>query len=175
MALSDLINPFHIYVFSTSFWYFLRGIVRVIDPATVCGWFRPPSQGFVDPNDLELYTTRTDAYCLLALSFILLIISDAVPLPSSYTTSALVPPPSDTTRPKSPYARAIIFVTLLHHAATCAGAYTHWVKPTHWTVAMSIGVWGNLALIAVGIVALRSDFDGKRDVVAAGRKVGKTA
>lgn len=30
-------------------------------------------------------------------------------------------------------------------------------------------------MIAVGIVALRSDFDGKRDVVVAGRKVGKTA
>jgi hypothetical protein len=38
----------------TSFWYFLRGIVRVIDPATVCDWFRPPSQ-LAEPNG-EFYT-----------------------------------------------------------------------------------------------------------------------
>ncbi|KXT17857.1 hypothetical protein AC579_5885 [Pseudocercospora musae] len=35
-------NTYHAYVFGTSFWYFLRGTMRIIDPATVCGWFRPP-------------------------------------------------------------------------------------------------------------------------------------
>lgn len=153
-------QTYHAYVFGTSFWYFLRGIVRVIDPATVsstarltggilliiicdiqvCGWFRPPVDGLlVEPNDLELYTTRTDAFCLLALAAILLAVSDALPLPGAITGSSL----SDyaPVSYKKPYARAVILITILHHVATGVGAYSHWCLESHRTIAMDIGRW----------------------------------
>ena len=151
----------------TSFWYFLRGIMRVIDPATVCGWFRPPIDMPMEPNgkprtsppssshpntfhtDLELYTTRTDAFCLLSLSAILLVISDAIPLPKGLTGSQL----ADTGN-KKPYARAIVLITILHHIATGIGSYSHWVRPSHHTIAMDIGVYGNIFFTALGVVAL---------------------
>ncbi|KAF7187397.1 hypothetical protein HII31_11286, partial [Pseudocercospora fuligena] len=158
-------NTYHAYVFGTSFWYFLRGIMRVIDPATVCGWFRPPVDTPMEPNgtltlphppthtylhpDLELYTTRTDAFCLLSLSAILLVISDAIPLPKGLTGSQL----ADTGN-KKPYARAIVLITILHHIATGIGSYSHWVRPSHHTIAMDIGVYGNVFFTALGVVAL---------------------
>ncbi|CZT20588.1 uncharacterized protein RCC_06446 [Ramularia collo-cygni] len=153
MSLRALVNPFHAYCFGTSFWYLLRGTVRAIDPATVCGWFRPPAQGGIDPNDLELYTTRVDAWGLLALSAILLVISDAVPLPKSMTGSSLTDSSVSITA-KKPYAKAVIVITMLHHFATGCGSYQHWKLPTHRTVAMDIGVWGNVGLFALGIAAL---------------------
>ncbi|KAI5370209.1 hypothetical protein Slin15195_G010870 [Septoria linicola] len=145
-------NTYHAYVFGTSFWYALRGIVRVIDPATVCGWFRPPVHGYVEPNDLELYTTRTDAFSLLALAAILLAVSDAVPLPAGVTGSSLSDYVPSTY--KKPYARAVVVITMLHHIATGIGAWSHWKLDSHHTVAMDIGVYGNIGLVLLGIAAL---------------------
>ncbi|CAK1355616.1 uncharacterized protein RHO25_000707 [Cercospora beticola] len=151
-SLLQYADTYHAYVFGTSFWYFLRGIVRVIDPATVCGWFRPPIQGAVEPNDLELYTTRTDAFCLLALAAILLAVSDAVPLPAGLTGSSLSDYAPVTY--KKPYARAVVLITILHHVATGFGAWSHWRYASHHTVAMDIGVYGNIGLVVLGLAAL---------------------
>ncbi|EME87385.1 uncharacterized protein MYCFIDRAFT_89428 [Pseudocercospora fijiensis CIRAD86] len=137
-------NTYHAYIFGTSFWYFLRGIVRIIDPATVCNWFRPPIDMPIKPNDLELYTLRTDAFCLLTLSATLLILADAIPLPQNLTGSQLSEFPATTTKQKKPYAKAVILITVLHHVATGIGAFSHWSRPSHWTVAMEIGVYGNV-------------------------------
>jgi len=149
----ELANPYHAYIFGTSFWYFLRGIMRVMDPATVAGWFRPPVMSPATPNDLELYTIWTDGFQLLTLSMILLVLGDAVPLPKSLAGSSLVET-STTTAVKKPYARAVILLTIFHHVTTGFGAYQHWAKPTHHTAAMDIGVYGNVALTALGIAAL---------------------
>lgn len=108
--------------------------------------------------DLELYTTRTDAFCLLALSATLLAVSDAVPLPSSYAGSKLAD--AAPTAAKKPYARAVILITVLHHIATGIGAGSHWLHPTHNTVAMMIGVYGNIALTVLGVVALTHGLGG---------------
>ncbi|KAL9535946.1 hypothetical protein SMMN14_01086 [Sphaerulina musiva] len=162
-SLLQYANTYHAYVFGTSFWYFLRGIVRVIDPATVCGWFRPPVDGLlVEPNDLELYTTRTDAFCLLALAAILLAVSDALPLPGAITGSSL----SDyaPVSYKKPYARAVILITILHHVATGVGAYSHWCLESHRTIAMDIGVFGNVGLVALGIAALQYGLEDRSGV-----------
>jgi hypothetical protein len=69
-------------------------------------------------------------------------------LNSSFTTS-----PS-ATRNKRPYAPAIIFITILHHIATGIGSYSHWSRPSHRTIAMDIGVWGNVGLTLLGVAAL---------------------
>ncbi|KXS95623.1 hypothetical protein AC578_3549 [Pseudocercospora eumusae] len=152
-------NTYHAYIFGTSFWYFLRGITRVIDPSTVCDWFRPPIDMPKEANDLELYTTRTDAFCLLSLSAILLVISDAMPLPKGLSGSQLSEPGSN----KKPYARAIVLITILHHVATGIGAYGHWIRPSHHTVAMDIGVYGNVFLSVLGVVALVYGFGKEED------------
>ncbi|KAK4508279.1 hypothetical protein PRZ48_002017 [Zasmidium cellare] len=152
-TIRELTNTYHAYVFGTSFWYFLRGITRVIDPETVCDWFRPPKDGHPTANDLELYTTWTDAWCLLSLSAILLVLADAVPLPASIAGSSLSAA-SSTPRSKKPYAKAVVIITMLHHAATGYGAFQHWIQPSHHTIAMDIGVYGNVALIALGAAAL---------------------
>jgi len=35
---------YHAYTYGTAFWYFLRGITRLLTPETVITWFRPPYQ-----------------------------------------------------------------------------------------------------------------------------------
>lgn len=43
---------------------------------------------------------------------------------------------------------------MLHHAATGYGAFQHWIQPSHHTIAMDIGVYGNIAFFALGAAAL---------------------
>ncbi|KAK3655149.1 hypothetical protein LTR56_003570 [Elasticomyces elasticus] len=141
----------------TAFWYFLRGSMRIISPVTVAEWFRPPAQAHLvklgaEPNDLELYNIRTDAWGLITIAMMLLALADAVPLPASMVGSSLSDPAPSTY--KKPYARAAVLITLFHHITTGIGAYQHWKLETHHTIAMDIGVYGNVALTALGAAAL---------------------
>lgn len=43
-------QPYHAYIFGTSFWYALRGMARLTDPVRVSGWFRPPAQPVLTPS-----------------------------------------------------------------------------------------------------------------------------
>ena len=43
---------------------------------------------------------------------------------------------------------------MFHHITTGIGSFTHWLHPTHHTIAMDIGVYGNMALTVLGAVAL---------------------
>jgi hypothetical protein len=43
-------QPFHAYIFGTSFWYGLRGFARLTDPVRVSTWFRPPAQPVLTPS-----------------------------------------------------------------------------------------------------------------------------
>jgi hypothetical protein len=79
-------------------------------------------------------------------------VSDAVPLPDNLVGSAFTVPSSE--KGKKPYARAVIILTIFHHIATMSGALTHWLKPSHHTIAMDIGVYANIGLTALGIAAL---------------------
>ncbi|KAK0941840.1 hypothetical protein LTR29_006566 [Friedmanniomyces endolithicus] len=148
--------------------------MRIISPTTVAEWFRPPGQyslGVPNPTgacrqpsgkpttnliylpDLELYNIRTDAWGLLTLAMLLLALADAVPLPASLVGSSLASPNAPS-QYKKPYARAAVLITLFHHVATGVGAYQHWRLESHHTVAMDIGVYGNVGLIALGVSAL---------------------
>lgn len=157
----------------TSFWYALRGLCRIVDPIRVSEWFRPPAQPVLQPSgkpkdslknrqyhqqgtaivphlandiapDLELYNIWTDGWQLITLAILLTTLSGAVPLPGATSDS----------RAKKPYARAAVWATIFHHVTTAYGAYQHWVKPTHYTAAMAIGVWANVFLTVAGFVAL---------------------
>jgi len=66
--------------------------------------------------------------------------------------SALTSPESS--HHKKPYARAVVAITIFHHVMTGIGSFQHWRMPSHRTVAMDIGVWGNVGLTALGIAAL---------------------
>ena len=39
---TKLYTIFYLHNTGTAFWYFLRGTMRIVDPARVAGWFRPP-------------------------------------------------------------------------------------------------------------------------------------
>ena len=94
-----------------------------------------------------------------------MVLSDAVPLPGSLVGSSFAAPGSESG--KKPYAKAMILITIFHHLTTAFGAYQHWIKPTHRTVAMDIGVFANVALTALGIAALAfglDDHDDRRPV-----------
>ncbi|QIW97577.1 hypothetical protein AMS68_003095 [Peltaster fructicola] len=161
----SLVDTYHAYFFGTAFWYGLRGMARVTDPARVSSWFRPPAQPS-SPNDLELYTIWTDGFQLLTLAMIMVVFAAAVPLPTeifgSFSGSAA------TQKALKPFARALILATLFHHITTGIGAYTHWVRPSHHTVAMDIGVYGNVGLTLLGIAALVS---GLREPSSSTKKV----
>merc|ERR1711939_1224558 len=76
----------HGYCLGTAAWYTLRGGCRIWDPAMVVGWFRPPAQRHLEPNDLELYNVRTDAWGLLSLAGVMVTISQAVPYPRLFAS-----------------------------------------------------------------------------------------
>jgi len=79
---------------------------------------------------------------------LLLALADAVPLPASLVGSSLSDPaPSQY---KKPYARAAVLITLFHHVTTGIGAYQHWRLTSHHTVAMDIGVYGNVGVVLGG-------------------------
>lgn len=157
LATNPSSQTYHAYVFGTSFWYSLRGFMRIVSPATVISWFRPPQDGLPAPNDLELYTTRTDAFGLITLAALLLVLCDAVPLPASLVGSAATAPTSSSS--KKPYARAMILLTIFHHITTGIGSYSHWIHASHRTPAMDIGVFGNIGLTVLGVAALMWGFD----------------
>lgn len=147
--------------------------MRIVSPATVIAWFRPPIDGLPEPNDLELYTTRTDAFGLLTLAALLLVLCDAVPLPSSLVGSAATAPASPGS--KKPYARAMILLTMFHHVTTGIGSFGHWVRESHRTAAMDIGVFGNAGLCLLGVAALMRgvDDEGAKTAAPAGAKKGR--
>ncbi|KAI7280912.1 hypothetical protein KC345_g4479 [Hortaea werneckii] len=157
-TIKGLTNTYHAYVFGTAFWYSLRGFMRIVDPAMVASWFRPPVQAYreqigVEPNDLELYNIRTDAWGLLTIAMLLVTLADAVPLPPTLAGSSLTNSTAPTSY-KKPYARAAVLITIFHHITTGVGAYQHWKLDTHHTVAMDIGVYGNVGLTVLGFAAL---------------------
>jgi hypothetical protein len=104
------------------------------------------------PTDLELYTIWTDGWQLITLALMLLIFSNVVPLPSALTGKSAS---STSQTAAKPYAKLAIMATMFHHITTGYGAYTHWVKDSHHTKAMDIGVYGNVALTALGLAALQ--------------------
>ena len=89
--------------------------------------FRPPADKHVENNDLERYNVRTDAWCLVTLSGLLVSLTGAVPYASNALSSGAT---SLTTRLPSrglatkEYAKVAIMWTMFHHVATAAGSYT---------------------------------------------------
>jgi hypothetical protein len=125
---------------------------------TRTGQLHPPTnQPFLtrlpSSADLELYTIWTDGWQLITLALMLLIFSNVVPLPAALTGNRTNSSTSQTAA--KPYAKLAIMATIFHHVTTGYGAYTHWVRDSHHTKAMDIGVYGNVALTALGLVALR--------------------
>ena len=81
----------------------------------------------MENNDLERYNVRTDAWCLVTLSGLLVSLTGAVPYASSALSSGAM---SLTTRLPSrglaskDFAKVAIMWTMFHHVATAAGSYT---------------------------------------------------
>lgn len=122
-------------------------------------------------TDLELYNIRTDAWGLLTIAAMLVIVSGAVPLDLFISSSDKSAGPSASrtraatasTATKAPYARAAIAADVAHHVLTGIGAWTHYSQPTHYNTAMAVGVWGCAGFAALGstVLALGIGEDGK--------------
>jgi hypothetical protein len=111
----------------------------------VVGWFRPPSQANLAPNDLELYNVRNDGWCLITLALILISFTNAVPSAGTSKASGALP-----------YAKAVVAATVFHHVTTCIGAYQHYKLDSHYNTSMAIGVWANVFLTLTGGITLAS-------------------
>lgn len=101
-------------------------------------------------NDLEIYNVRTDAWGLLTIALMLVVVSGAVPLPflsNSKTTS-------QQSQGLQPYAKAAILADVFHHVMTGLGAWSHYAKETHYNTSMGVGVWGCSGLALLGLVTL---------------------
>ncbi|KAH7092493.1 hypothetical protein FB567DRAFT_239296 [Paraphoma chrysanthemicola] len=155
---------FHAYAYGTAFWYGLRGLCRIYDPVMVVGWFRPPSQANLAPNDLELYNVRNDGWCLVTLALILVSFTNAVPSAGTSKASGALP-----------YAKAVVAATVFHHITTGIGAYQHYKLDTHYNTSMAIGVWGNVWLTLTGLITIASLYSnvGERSVENVTQKTRK--
>ncbi|GAM88390.1 hypothetical protein ANO11243_064230 [Dothideomycetidae sp. 11243] len=111
--------------------------------------FRPPSQSSMIPNDLEIYNVRTDAWGLLTIAAMLLVVSGAVPLPFSNSKSR-----ANAAAGLQPYAKAAILADVFHHVMTGLGAWEHYAKETHYNTSMGVGVWGCSGLALLGLLTL---------------------
>lgn len=129
--------------------------------------FRPPAQRNLVPNDLEIYNVRTDAWGLLTIALMLIVVSGAVPIPFLSN--------SKTNTQKQfglqPYAKAAILVDVFHHIMTGLGAWNHYAKDTHYNASMGVGVWGCSGLALLGLITLvaPSGISGLGDEKASGR------
>lgn len=89
---------------------------------------------------------------------ILLIVSDAVPLPYFSTTkpqkTADTPEEKASLQVKQRYARAAIVADVFHHVMTGVGAWQHYAMDTHYNTSMGVGVWGCTGLAVLGIATL---------------------
>ena len=119
--------------------------------------------------DLELYTIWTDGFQLLALALLLLAMADAVPLPDWLPN--ITPNDASASKAKKQYARAAVLITIFHHVTTGIGAYQHWAKPSHHTVAMDIGVYGNVFFTVLGALALLFGLSGEPRAAVAKKHV----
>ncbi|PNS21729.1 Peroxisomal membrane protein LPX1 [Sphaceloma murrayae] len=148
--ISDVTQLFHAYVFGSAFWYTVRAACRIYDPEMVIGWFRPPAQRNLIPNDLEIYNIRTDAWGLLTIALMLVVVSGAVPIPGLSTGKTRQQHDAGL----QPYAKAAILADVFHHVMTGVGAWNHYVKDTHYNTSMGVGVWGCSSLAVLGLLTL---------------------
>ncbi|CAD0110617.1 unnamed protein product [Aureobasidium uvarum] len=147
----------HGYCWGTALWYGSRGLCRVWDPLMVIGCtssspssfdtkqspnaplgFRPPVEKHLKPTDLELYNVRTDGWGLISQAVALAVLS------RGYSKGGI----------SRTYSSAFVAVSIFHHITTMFGAWQHYKLDSHYTKAMSIGVWFNAFLTAVGGVVL---------------------
>ncbi|KAI4716290.1 RNI-like protein [Aureobasidium sp. EXF-10727] len=134
----EYLSLLHGYCWGTALWYGSRGLCRVWDPLMVIGWFRPPVEKHLKPTDLELYNVRTDGWGLISQAVALTVLS------RGYSKGGI----------SRTYSSAFIAVSIFHHITTMFGAWQHYKLDSHYTKAMSIGVWVNAFLTAVGGVVL---------------------
>jgi len=104
------------------------------------------------PPDLELYNIRTDAWGLLTIAAMLLILTNAIPITSSKRSSKNPAAPAVAKPQEAPYARAAIWADVFHHVVTGLGAWQHYKLPSHYNTSMGVGVWGCAGLAALGAV-----------------------
>ncbi|CAD6581741.1 MAG: Proteasome subunit alpha type-4 [Cyphobasidiales sp. Tagirdzhanova-0007] len=125
--------------------------------------FRPPYQAHFVPNDLELYNVRNDAWGLLSLAGILLVLSSAVPWPDVTkiadgisTNNEISLAANDPMKPKiaPSIANALVLVTVAHHFTTGYGCWQHYKLDTHYNFSMGLGVWVNMFLSIVGLATV---------------------
>lgn len=117
--------------------------------------------------DLEVYNVKTDGWGLIALAGVLVSISSAVAWPreplklpadgdwgnsvSSTTADAEAEePPAEISKR---IGNAIVAVTIFHHVTTAFGAWDFYKRDSHYSTSMSIGVWANVFLTAVGTLS----------------------
>ncbi|KAI9668240.1 MAG: hypothetical protein M1821_001060, partial [Bathelium mastoideum] len=112
--------------------------------------FRPPAQRNLAPNDLEIYNVRTDAWGLLTIALMLVVISGAVPLPLVNSSTAK----AQQRVGAQPYAKAAILADMFHHVMTGLGAWNHYVRDSHYNTSMAVGVWGCGGLALLGLLTL---------------------
>jgi len=142
----------------------------------VAGWFRPTQEEanreshplacyttfdchrnpmanlFEITTDLELYNIRTDAFGLIALAMLTLILTGAVPMPGTSANAS--------TGTLRPYAKAAIWSTVFHHVTTGALAFQQYIGPGY-TKAMAVGVYGSGGLALLGLYTLMFGMGGQ--------------
>ncbi|GAB7339856.1 hypothetical protein MBLNU457_6390t1 [Dothideomycetes sp. NU457] len=146
-----IVDLFHAYCYGSAFWYTLRGFCRVYDPKMVVGWFRPPVEAQLMVNDLELYNVRTDAWGLITIAIILVIISGTLPLPGAMKKYSSSLKDAAATQP---LAKAIVAADVFHHVMTGLGAWSHFSRETHYNASMAVGVYGCAGLALFGLATL---------------------
>lgn len=112
--------------------------------------FRPPAQRNLAPNDLEIYNIRTDAWGLLTIALMLVVVSGAVPIPGISNGKSRAQHENGL----QPYAKAAILADVFHHIMTGIGAWNHYAKDTHYNTSMGVGVWGCSGLALLGLLTL---------------------
>lgn len=127
-------------------------------------------------SDLELYNVRTDAWGLLSLAAVLLVLSSAIPWPNinklaegNLTTSQGSGAAGTTQKPKiaPSIANSLVLITVLHHILTGYGCWQHYKLETHYNTSMGIGVWANAFLTIAGLSTILLGNSGQADKLPA--------
>ncbi|ORY57539.1 uncharacterized protein BCR38DRAFT_449361 [Pseudomassariella vexata] len=104
------------YSFASCGWHLVQAIPLIIWPQAINGLLTIDGQGMRPPNDIENYFARSLGFAQIALGLVTVVLTGSLPL------NSLVENASDSI---SPYAAAVLLITMLHHGFT---AFYGWTK-----------------------------------------------
>jgi hypothetical protein len=150
-------DSFNVYAYGTAGWLALQAVPRLFTPRLILAML---SEASSPPTSTEDYLCRCNAFALLTLSLLTLVLTGSIPLTASYNegkSSSLFNIlgvaydflDSAPTSAKNPYITPTLMITTAFHAASTFYAYAMYMRGIQFFFAVDIAASGALAALGL--------------------------